>query len=182
MGPGCLVCVGGGREGGCRCRVRCGRGRTMQMRRAGGAEARGRGRLLYRCGVGQQPHPTAALTRRRVQLVCLHQLHAHAAVGAVLKAEAGVALQQHVRVGVVDGVRDLRRRGGEWKGKEEEVQGGRTLRGRGRRHGWSGSMLCARHDSGSGSPPRAARPRSATAPPAGAPAPPAALAGSAVGF
>lgn len=46
-------------------------------------------------------------TRRRVHLVGVHELHGEPAVARALKPEAGVALQQHVRVGVVHRVRHL---------------------------------------------------------------------------
>ncbi len=52
-------------------------------------------------------NPELRLTGRRVHLVCVHQLHRELAIGQALPAEAGVALQQHVRVGVVHRVHHL---------------------------------------------------------------------------
>ena len=53
---------------------------------------------------GHNKEAQLLLTGRGIHLVCVHELHREAAGGQVVEAEAGVALQQHVGVGVVHSV------------------------------------------------------------------------------
>jgi hypothetical protein len=81
------------------------------------------GMQVRRLAGGHNKESQLLLTGRGIHLVCIHELHREAAGRQVVEAEAGVALQQHVGIGMVHSVVHLQTVAGQaWQGR-----GGRVL-------------------------------------------------------